>query len=892
MFEEEVFEITDFTTASEWERFISQFEEILRQWDLNAKPTQSCLPKGAYVNGKWNEKQDSLKFGKGNVFNVYYYFLEQKESLKIIKSVEPDTDSNPLTSTTLNDLMSRENDFPGKAHSLVRWYGLRELVIISPANNTPVITSEDKLKLLISSACIALNNINSSIAVFVQISQRERKYYHGVSDCNGFRTYFDMIHFHNLPSPRFRFLSELLNLYEEKLNSPKDEPIMVSIRFTHGLNEWPHEWQHYKNLNSSDSYGDVIDVESFKQLPFYCSKEPISQIQLATTWPYLSEEVVVDSPVHSDLDPMQAPLWNVRAVFNRDASLCALSTSIASFLSLKKSWASNQQILGKLINNVDISDAEAEIKNALNKLANPYPINSINLGLPQFNKIKWSHEELKELCINYIFKSTIEGTNSDDLRTLKTAPVDTLTWKIALTIFIIYAKFREIGDVAHLWKEILCELRTYWESAILLPDLAPASPDLGSCLFHQKLQMLNCCIEQKRLWEERQRTKSTNNKIEKAEEGSDDEFYDCEEELPDDPNAMVEPEGRLSRFEDLYLLKNTKEPLYIPVTQDPAPMTEDMLQEQTRIFSQLGSTSEGSALRVKMQTASLLSDMQAFKAANPGAVIEDFIRWHSPKDWIEDDNKKGGKLSARMQTTGNLWQEVWSSAKPIAARRQKRLFDFTKDAEKILHYLSSITLSDLVDLVFPVIMKSAIQQVLQKRHILNLNEDELPFSKDNVIMNTNANLFETAVNMIGDNELKLHQLESLQMKLYLAHELEIGTEKQKNFEELKRFALRLVSEAEVELDKASSGYFGKLVRRMFEESQIATYEFNTSVGERDIESEALSKLPYPIGKEFILRTKRPRPSGYSRASPQRMHCVLAQGEFRLAGAFTEDTTYM
>jgi hypothetical protein len=27
--------------------------------------------------------------------------------------------------------------------------------------------------------------------------------------------------------------------------------------------------------------------------------------------------------------------------------------------------------------------------------------------------------------------------------------------------------------------------------------------------------------------------------------------------------------------------------------------------------------------------------MSAFKAANPGCVLEDFVRWHSPRDWIE-----------------------------------------------------------------------------------------------------------------------------------------------------------------------------------------------------------------------------------------------------------------
>jgi hypothetical protein len=50
--------------------------------------------------------------------------------------------------------------------------------------------------------------------------------------------------------------------------------------------------------------------------------------------------------------------------------------------------------------------------------------------------------------------------------------------------------------------------------------------------------------------------------------------------------------------------------------------------------------------------------MESFKAANPHATLEDFVRWHSPRDWV-DDGHGGGKLSARMMEPGNLWQELW-----------------------------------------------------------------------------------------------------------------------------------------------------------------------------------------------------------------------------------------
>ena len=55
---------------------------------------------------------------------------------------------------------------------------------------------------------------------------------------------------------------------------------------------------------------------------------------------------------------------------------------------------------------------------------------------------------------------------------------------------------------------------------------------------------------------------------------------------------------------------------------------------------QLGMDTEGTELRAKMQSTSLLSDMESFKAANPGSILSDFVRWHSPRDWEEDGSGK------------------------------------------------------------------------------------------------------------------------------------------------------------------------------------------------------------------------------------------------------------
>merc|ERR1712020_640079 len=99
--------------------------------------------------------------------------------------------------------------------------------------------------------------------------------------------------------------------------------------------------------------------------------------------------------------------------------------------------------------------------------------------------------------------------------------------------------------------------------------------------------------------------------------------------------------------------------------------------------------------------------MASFKAANPGSVLADFVRWHSPRDW----DAERGKMSARMEADGNIWKEAWENAKPLPARRQKRLFDDTREAEKVLQYLNNLKPSEAAHLLMPVLEHAAIARI-------------------------------------------------------------------------------------------------------------------------------------------------------------------------------------
>lgn len=126
---------------------------------------------------------------------------------------------------------------------------------------------------------------------------------------------------------------------------------------------------------------------------------------------------------------------------------------------------------------------------------------------------------------------------------------------------------------------------------------------------------------------------------------------------------------------------------------------------------QLGDDAKASELRAKMMSASLLSDMESFKAANPGAELCDFVQWYSPRDWKPDD---GGSLGDRMLLPGNPWVEAWNVARPVPAARQRRLFDETLEAERVLHFLRSKTVGAAAELLLPAVLKAGAVKAMSE----------------------------------------------------------------------------------------------------------------------------------------------------------------------------------
>nr|XP_046232614.1 rab3 GTPase-activating protein catalytic subunit isoform X1 [Scatophagus argus] len=979
--ESEVFEITDFTTASEWERFVSRVEEVLNDWKLIGNSAGKLSPeKGEYTSGTWEEKSQDINFADFK-FYITHHFLK-KECDKDDGTDKLEEDAFPLA---MQDLLCMNNDFPPRAHCLVRWYGVREFVVITPGTNCEAIISESKCNLLLSSLSISLTNSGCQVPMFVQIQQKWRRMYAGECQGPGVRTDFEMVHLRKVPS-QYNHLSGLLDIFKSKIGCGLSllPPVNIAIRFTYILQDWQqYSWPQQPPDFDTLLGGEVGGVE-FGKLPFGACEEPISELHLATTWPQLTEGIVVDNDVYSDLDPLQAPHWSVR-VRTAENPQCLLGDTLTELFKLCFRKESTEDILGRG-GAEEESKENSDISSALSKLTEPaatVPISKLSVSnmVHSARKHIRRHRHLDESPLNtnvlnsvllYLFpdaavekssehsktkaaQSNASGKaeqdkNSDDnlFFQLKSAPIDSLTYRLALCVCLVNYNHGGLRAVAHLWQEFVLELRYRWENNYLICGLSGGPPDLRCCLFHQKLQMLNCCIERKRARDEarkvlegsrerERRVSSSCQNVRPVPESltattaststrevspgksweswsdSEEEFFEClsdqaEIETPhtegEKEGCKIKAEGRLHPCNNMTLL-NSPEPLYIPVTQEPAPMTEDLLEEQSEVLAKLGTSAEGTHLRARMQSACLLSDMESFKAANPGCVLEDFVRWYSPRDYIKEEevDERGnrvmkGELSARMKIPGNMWVEAWETARAIPARRQRRLFDDTKEAEKVLHYLAMQKPADLARHLLPCILHAAILKLKEEESV-----EGIPSVKKNIHQATcqATKLLQPPIHDYKKIEDFINQLMTMETAITRARSLKAKFsicegEKGEDTEELEKFVSSLLEEPEVVVIGAGQGPTGSIIHKLFVSAQRAALlaPVEEELGHDRKPPGGINKVPdfpLPAGREILLRTCVPRPAPYSKSLPQRLFCVTMREEFRLAGAFSSDTSF-
>jgi Rab3 GTPase-activating protein catalytic subunit len=135
----------------------------------------------------------------------------------------------------------------------------------------------------------------------------------------------------------------------------------------------------------------------------------------------------------------------------------------------------------------------------------------------------------------------------------------------------------------------------------------------------------------------------------------------------------------------------------------------------------------------RLQRPKLLSDMSSFKAANHGAVFEDFVRWYgNPENPLSEEVngetarralenrsklppdeakslalEEASEAIAILMSLRAFWEDTWEEAEPLPAFDQEPLFNPYTTVEMVLHSFETIHPALLLNQVMAVTLTNA-----------------------------------------------------------------------------------------------------------------------------------------------------------------------------------------
>lgn len=495
----------DFTTASEWEVFIARLEEIINQWKTD--DIQKDFP--VESQSIWTIRSEKVTFVDFD-FNLFLYRknIEKNEASETTDDTDKQ-EKNPIE--TLYDFEYFDEKTQAEHANISTWYGLNDFFVLSPANNVGV-TSESKIKILLSSVHIVASNLKCEIPIFVQIREKWQKCYLGVYEGEGVRTNFEMIHLKRSP-PQCHYLTGLLDLFKGKIVSPCTlENIMVSLQHTYNLSEFgTFFWK--QDIMESDNF----DIENLFILPFGATVDPINTIVMKATWNRVYDTFVVDSETFSDFDPMTAHTWSCMSIMTNDP-ICLLGDSLTEFLQNLANSSTVYDILGDfatLPSNTDPNPLDLltepsvpTISSLLTRAARQSLTGSLikRRGIPPIpesvlvpllyflfpdadektlypygsKEDKETTEEASENTVSVFIKlkqyfkkcfvlQVLLKNLEEDFKGFKTCGRDSLVWRLAIVLAHSLQSLGGPKAFAHIWYEFVQEMRYRWDKTMPIP---------------------------------------------------------------------------------------------------------------------------------------------------------------------------------------------------------------------------------------------------------------------------------------------------------------------------------------------------------------------------------------------------------------------------------------
>ncbi|XP_010483449.1 PREDICTED: rab3 GTPase-activating protein catalytic subunit-like [Camelina sativa] len=723
--EEEVQHFDDFTLASSWERFISDIEATCRQWLANGP--KNLVEKGAVA------VEDSK-----NLFTVKHELKDVSKSYCMEFYFLIDNDGSQQAGI---------DNWNSNSHDLQLCFGVKDFLLIAPQSASGVLLDTPESSKLLSAVAIALSNCGSLWPAFVPVHDPSRKAYIGIQNMGTvFTRRFEADRIGSQVPVKLMHLEGLYELFVSKFVysgvdfSMHNFKVHFMMRLTYQT--FPYDEEDDENdmddlmgdkadtaeNNGSESRNKVLWDDDCPWSEWYSAEDPLRGFELVVTWADRTVESTLEMAELENASPHDAEKWIMHPI-------------LSPYL--------GDPSLGKRI---DFASQLLCLVEALDtSFTAQFMEDFVSVENPSSENLKTSVVIPPPSVLDRVIKDLFrEGSKLPDFtkgehkfsRALKAAPLESLFTQFCL--HSLWFGNCNIRAIAFLWIEFVREVRWCWEETQPLPKMPfDGSIDLSTCLINQKLHLLAICIEKKREMNEefldcigsddssdasvsmeehhkvdRRRNTSSEADLQRkrdssiAEDTSNRPRVERKTERTNSENqSPTFRRGSAGPVGTMMLLKSHQR-LHAPFTQDPPLMTEDMHEERLQAVEAFGDS-----LNVpgQLEKDILLSDMSAFKAANPEAVFEDFIRWHSPGDWesfepkttetsagpITEGSKDKwppcGRLSQRMSDQGNLWRKSWNDAPALQADDQKPLVDPNREGEKIVHYLETVRPDQLLE---------------------------------------------------------------------------------------------------------------------------------------------------------------------------------------------------
>ncbi|MED6179625.1 hypothetical protein PIB30_002450 [Stylosanthes scabra] len=575
-------------------------------------------------------------------------------------------------------------------HDLQLCFGVKEFLVIAPQSASGVLLDAPEASKLLSAVAIALSNCSSLWPAFVPVHDPTRKAYIGIQSMGTvFTRRFEADRIGSQVPVKLMHLEGLYELFVSKFAystldlSVHNFKVQFTMKLTYKTLPWDDDYM--KGFNGEKSGEKSIGIhwdDDCSWSEWYSAEDPVKAFELVAI---LSEKMVESSMEMAELEnasPHEAEKWLISPRISPNLLECS-----------KGNWIGFASQLRLLVDALEMS-FQAQFLEDFVSVENAGADNLKSMIVPPPSV---RDRVLKELFIDGVEFSNFTDDGHKTGRAIKGAPREFLFAQFCL--HALWFGNCNIRAISVLWLEFVREVRWCWEESQLLPRMPTKGPiDLYTCLINQKLHMDESVVGD-----------DSSNK-----QTLSDEIPGIVDRKPgivdlfNDKSSDVTRRGSAGIVDSMMLLKSHQS-MHAPFTQEPPLMTEDMHEERLQAVEAFGDSFSFSG---QLERDILTSDMSAFKAANPDAVFEDFIRWHSPGDWEEDEpadcgsSSTGlekdrwpprGRLSKRMSEQGNLWRKIWDHTLALPVSEQKPLLDPNREGEKVLHYLETLRPHQLLE---------------------------------------------------------------------------------------------------------------------------------------------------------------------------------------------------